>query len=210
MAENRLANYGALIAELAATADDPYYSALGKFMDEFSKVEAFLYLLLVSKAGMTMKKAGALLSGVRVEAAISFYERLCEAEASEVPANLKDAFSHAKTLNTARNEVVHYGSNDTLINGRIVSTSIKSHSDKKTRQYAISSTTLNHMTLDARKVVAIIIRQVSPTAQVNEAALKRAWLYKYPANPAQSVNKSGPKGPKSGKPPKGQPKSSQS
>ena len=58
--------------------DDAYLLALGRFVHAFSAVESTMHSLLVYHAGLSMGAGAALLSGVRVKAAMDSLNRLFE------------------------------------------------------------------------------------------------------------------------------------
>jgi hypothetical protein len=174
--------------------DREYFEALGRFIHEFSQVEQILYMLLCAKLKMEMKVAAALFSGLQTAGIISNIKRLYEADGEKPPALMSTIFEHIGTLTTARNEIVHYGGEGSGAEERRVSTAIKSHMQKKAKDWPVSATTLGLMQSDAEKAYVLFLNLLSQSgAMDNHPALTRAWLYKYPSNPRGQSKKAGKK-----------------
>ena len=196
--------FDSLEAILKDQIDKAYFEALGRFMHEFSGVEQMLYMWLCAQLKLTTKEAAAIFAGVRAMDAITNIKRLHEARDKNLPTELADLFEHVGTLNTARNEIIHYGAEGSGLEERRVSTELRSHTTKKAKNWPVSAETLKAMFLDAEKVNVSLIYWIVPGERLKEhPALARAWQYKYPANPQAQSRKGAQKGQKKKQQPKG-------
>src|ERR1700675_4670161 len=88
-----------------------YHRALGAFVSAFSQVEATLLRILWILARLEAPYAQAVLSGVKIEGAMGFINRIAEAE--QWPENKKSQwqviFTHLGLINKLRNDILHYG-----------------------------------------------------------------------------------------------------
>jgi hypothetical protein len=189
-----------------------YFEALGRFMHEFAQIEHILYLLMTVELNLETNLANAVLSGVKADQAIQNIKRIYHARGKDLPPRTVEAFEHISTLNTARNEIIHYGA---TLSGegpeRIVSTALKAHSAEKVKEWTVTPDTLRDMYLDAEKAFNMLLAPMVPALTPPKhaaAALARAWQYKYPSNPKPSGMPQEPRGPRTEQAPKGQPDTS--
>lgn len=88
-----------------------YFEALGRFVQTFAETEIGIAMTLRTLAGVTKPVARAIFSGVRVETAMSFINRIMEVTSTSQP--MRDDFQYAFTqlghINQARNQILHYG-----------------------------------------------------------------------------------------------------
>jgi hypothetical protein len=164
-----------------------YFEALGRFIDNYSDAEYAIYDYLVSLTGLDFNSANAILSGTRVDAAISFIRRLHAARRVEISVEVEDVLVHLATLNTARNELVHFGTYFDSDRWRVVSTAAKAHLPEKAKEWRISTNTLYDMADDAEKAALTLLAILKPSLKRRtdwKDALSRAWLYKSAPIPA--------------------------
>jgi hypothetical protein len=96
-----------------ATGDHPrYWQALGRFIDAFSKLEAQIFVLLMNKGHVPQNTARAVFSGTRAELALSYLKRIQEGLERDVPAYVERAITQFNAINSARNDIVHYGASE--------------------------------------------------------------------------------------------------
>jgi hypothetical protein len=88
-----------------------YYEAVGTFVTVFSEVELRLLQALWRFSGL-QPVASAVLTGIKVEGAMSFINRIADAEnwPTEKRDELQYIFSHLGEINKLRNDLLHYGS----------------------------------------------------------------------------------------------------
>lgn len=172
-----------------------YFEALGRFMHEFSQVEHMLHYRMAVELNLDMDLANAVLSGVKADQAIQNIKRIYQAKRKELPPDMAEAFEHIAILNTARNEIIHYGAEATGDGPqRTVSTALKAHSPDKVKEWIVTPDILGDMHLDAEKAFHMLLVPLVPTlAPPKHAreALMRAWQYKYPSNPKPSESPQG-------------------
>jgi hypothetical protein len=184
------------------TSSERYLKALGDFIDTFSHLEGAVFFLLVNHAGVTMSVGRAIFSGTRIDAAISFIRRIHAANTGieKMPDEEEDLLMRLQTLNTARNELVHFGGTLNEANERVVSNWIKAHIDKALKEQPISAEMVEAMTHDADKLIRTIFEGIVAKAGVSPpagwvSAPNSAWQYKYPQDQKPKANKSQPSGP---------------
>jgi len=166
-----------------------YDEALGRFMRTFAYVEESIYLYLVHRTGMHRSMANAVLSGARVESAIGYIRRIHAAETSDdtpVPPELEELLQRLAALNTARNDIVHYGAFEDGI-GRVVSNVAKAHVPTRVKEWHATVDILNAMTEDAEKLNVSLLCLFTQGRKLKslqrDEALKRAWQYTPPSTP---------------------------
>jgi hypothetical protein len=165
---------------------DEYYTSLGRFIAEFSQVEALLQVTLWILVGVRPPVAGAVFSGVRAEEAANKIKRIGDAQKwSETRmAEWKVISDRLGILRTLRNDILHYGaewlSEDTwLVTNRRVA-----HTEKVT-ETIVTVASLNEATKDLVKLEMHVFDflfgdQMCAESRetMSEAILKPAWLYK--------------------------------
>lgn len=172
--------------------DVAYYEALGEFIDEFAKVEAALHLTLWRYAKTPAPIAQAVFSGVRVDGAISFINRIFEVadHSDEAKADLGHIFKQLKLINDARNLIIHYGSVPVpnMLVGRVSTNALVALTEERLRSIPASARFLDDMTSDLRKIqmhliVNHFVREpgVPPPYTEDELALlTAAWRHRPP------------------------------
>jgi hypothetical protein len=165
-----------------------YYEALGRFIVEFTDAENELYLFLVQQTGLDIRIANAVISGTKVDSAISFVRRIYAARNSDLPAVVDEILTHLQALNTARNEILHHGTYYDVPVGRFVSNALKSHIPSKVKRWKLTTHLLETMADDAAKA-ATMLRALIDAAQgepiTRNEALRRAWQYKPQQGPLE-------------------------
>lgn len=88
-----------------------YFQALGFFVHRFAETEKLLALALWQLSGISVEKARAVFSGVRVDGATSFITRLLVA--TNAPQDVRDEHQYLFTqlghITKLRNSILHYG-----------------------------------------------------------------------------------------------------
>ncbi len=89
----------------------PYMFALGNFISMFSALEAKLQAALWKFAGVSPPGAQAVFSGVRVNGAMQFINRLADAQNWDKARKdeLQFMFAQLGIINRLRNDLLHYG-----------------------------------------------------------------------------------------------------
>ena len=103
-------------AELAEFAerfkdDQAFHSALGKFIQTFSTVEAWMQRALWCYAKTPEPIGRAVFSGVRIKEGMGLIGRICDVSriSSKKRADLKYIFGQLGIINDLRNDMLHYG-----------------------------------------------------------------------------------------------------
>jgi hypothetical protein len=179
-------------------APEKYLLALGRFTHAFSRIEMFTTLALWVVSGVGQQMGRALLSGIRVDQAISVLRRVMDTENITGPQrdDLEPALQHLGMINKMRNDILHYGADVLENNQLMVSNFLSAHLDERLREVIISPQMLDDMTFDLDKIGVhfdvFIMRQSVPGIIINDAdyleRLQRPWRY-IPPQPIQTPRK---------------------
>ena len=133
---------------------DRFYAALGRFVAEFSDVEAYLQTVMWRAAGVKPPVAPAVFSGVRIDQAISFMNRI--ADAKRWPKRRRDEFSYLSQqlgiINKLRNDILHYGAETDYAGRWLVSNEKFIHTPERLRETYIDERELANATSDLKKI----------------------------------------------------------
>jgi uncharacterized glyoxalase superfamily protein PhnB len=86
-----------------------YWRALGKFAHRYAEVEFALNHVLRIAAGVSVKNAQALFSGVRAREAMTFIRRIYESRGEPLDPWLARAFPRLADITTVRDKILHQG-----------------------------------------------------------------------------------------------------
>src|SRR5689334_14321562 len=88
-----------------------YYSALGRFVSDFSRIETTLQRTLWIAAGVSDNVAPAVFSGLKVEGCLQFIKRIADAKGWKTSQSdlLEEITSRLGPINKLRNDILHYG-----------------------------------------------------------------------------------------------------
>ena len=126
--------------------------ALGRFVHAFAQLESTAFLLLREKAELTPDIAGALLSGVKADGALSLMRRLCETKGWEIPKHAERALSQFGLINAARNQIVHFAPD--LENGEYVVSDRRKNIPTRVRTNEFFPETLDQLRADTETIHA--------------------------------------------------------
>ena len=165
-----------------------YHYTLGKFVDQFARVESVVAIALMWHAKISQKRARAVFSGVRMDVATGHLRRLASIDAISPSewAQMEPVVTQIGHLNTARNLILHYGGRDIASGGGHVSDARSALMSDKVRHILISPTILERMTCDLNKAYAhfalLHCGRKNLASQYPEAAplLSQPWLHKPP------------------------------
>lgn len=170
--------------------NDSYYVALGRFIDSFAITEAMMFLLLSQFSKVGKRTAQVLFSGVRVDAAMSHIKRLTETNNTPLfmRGEILYVFTQIALINSARNDIVHYGAWPKDDGQLTVSNSlVAQYVAGRLREIPISPELLDAMTTDLDKInfhLSLILK-TKPSREhlrmTHAAVLQAPWLYKPPA-----------------------------
>lgn len=137
-----------------------YWAALGHFIDLFARAESMLQVLLWRKAGVTHQVAQAVFSGVRIDAAKDFINRIHAANDEERDPQLIETFEQLGVISKARNDIVHFG---TVTSGtdRFMTNALLAHVPAKVRTVVVSASILDDMTADLVRIVLHLAKVAS-------------------------------------------------
>ncbi len=164
-----------------------YYLALGRFAHRFALAEQGVNFVLRHYASMTTSVARALLSGVRVRDTKSKLSRLHEIGAipDDKSSELKTLFDHLSIINSARDDIFHYGAINIAEDDGIVTNQVMALGEDRITAFKISVESLDNMTADLRKILFHFhlnhmgkhpLKGFHPT--INEI-LRASWQYKH-------------------------------
>jgi hypothetical protein len=140
-----------------------FHQALGRFITRFSEIEALLLRTLWACAGIGAPKAQAVLSGVKVEGAMGYINRIAAAEQwhRHRRALIQRAFSQLGLINKLRNGILHYGTEPDGPDTWIVTNKHFVHIPENISQMVISVTTLDHARYDLDKIECQLLLLIS-------------------------------------------------
>jgi hypothetical protein len=132
---------------------EAYCLALGRFIDQFSSVEAAMQVTLWHFAKIPPSTGRALLHGARIDAAIKLINRLADTERwpSATVAKFRDLFDHLHAINSLRNDIVHFGALPSSTEQLLVTNSLMAIAPDRIKTTHISGTLLDDMTHDLRR-----------------------------------------------------------
>ena len=164
-------------------AEEPfadYWKSLGRFIHFFARTEHKVLTLLREQAKVSEKVAGAIFSGTRADAAKGLITRLLETHGlSDVAARLKGPFDQLGLINSARNDLVHWGT--TYREGELsVSNAHLFPPPNRAISYPVTTELLGNMTDDLFKIgVAIDLERLPQLSNKDFLDfLSRPWRYK--------------------------------
>jgi hypothetical protein len=187
---------------ISVVQEPAYFEALGRFVNEFAAVESALLFALKTYAKVSWPIARAIFSGARVETAIDFVKRICDASdpGQERREELDDVFKQLRAISEIRNSLLHYGSATFSDRGRVTSNVRIAHVPTRIREYPVSVTIINGMAADLQKIsYHLTLQCLRPDASFAERAaeipeIAGAWRYKPAQQPrARQGNQTPPR-----------------
>ena len=133
---------------------EKYCRNLGRFIDRYAMAESILLALLETEAGVSEQVALCVFSGVRVDNAKSFINRLREVKGLPEDKLLSRAFAQFTVLNTARNDIVHNGA---IVKPDVIEILNPAHIPERVRKLTISDVTFDEMESDLNTIMAAIL-----------------------------------------------------
>lgn len=183
---------------------DAYHLALGRFLDTYSQIEATMHELLWHYAKTSRPIAQAVFSGLKIDAEMGLITRLTEVRrvSKTAKADLAYVFAQLGQLNSARNDILHYGSHPHISGERMVSNFLLALDKKRLREFPISAEKLMAMNGDCIKILVHLrhnhLDRKKPlsdeTADLYRYFLQEPWSYKHPQVGPPKQTKQGPKG----------------
>jgi hypothetical protein len=185
------------------TDDDPsepargYYRALGRFIHRFSQVERVMITAAHHFAGLESPVAQAVMFGFRVDACKDVINRILDANGDiATAARLKSAFDQLGVINSARNNIIHWGAFATADDTLIAINDFLAHTPERVRSIGVSVDMLDRMQDDLARIQMLILWETVEDKSANvwsrflEKVVKpqrgRPWRYKQP-QPAPHV-----------------------
>ena len=166
----------------------------GEFMLAFAEIEFSIYCLLTKASGLSWAGSAAILSGTRVDQAISQFRRLVEARRNPVATisgpekpntfpnyeamkDFDECFSHLSTISRARNSIVHYGAAMSDTEGTFVTTNRnRMLTAVREQAFIVSPSDLHAMTVDLRKIMSLFLYHM---ALHESAIIKSQYEHRY-------------------------------
>ena len=164
-------------------------------MDMFATVECTLQMVLWKYAKIPDSTARAILSGVRVDNAMSFINRLIEVDdpGPEIKADLKDVFQQLSIINGARNNIIHYGAVSSEGDDKIITNAYFALTESRVREFPVSPQIFSDLVVDLQKIMMHFVTHHLNEVDMadvmkaqQEKILRAAWRYK---PPQQSQNR---------------------
>lgn len=187
---------------ISVVQEPAYFEALGRFVNEFAGVESALLFALKTYTKVSWPVARAIFSGARIETAMDFINRICNAldPGQERREELDDVFTQLRVINEIRNSLLHYGSATFSDKGRVTSNVRTAHLATRIREYSVSLDIINAMTADLQKIsFHLTLQCLRPDASFAERAaeipeIAGTWRYKPVQQPrARQGNRTPPR-----------------
>lgn len=166
----------------------PYHTALGSFIYQYSSLETVVNALLISAYGVSHEVGQALFSGIRINQAKSFIDRILDAtKRAGFKDRLKPYFDQINLITSMRDEILHYGAQyDHLLDEFILSNQRAAHVETRLRRFRVTATMLDDMAHDTTKALCGIIYEMSAHLAEPDAVaflqgyISQPWRYKPP------------------------------
>jgi hypothetical protein len=162
----------------------PYWTALGRFIHEFARVEYLLQVLLRTLTGLSPEISGAIFADFRVASAKDAINRILIAtDQSEAHDRLAPALDQMSTISGVRNKAVHLVASHDGQDALLVSNARLGVSPDRLREFRISPLDLEAMSLDLFRIGIQISLEIRPDLRAShpenwgEITLQ-PWLYK--------------------------------
>jgi hypothetical protein len=166
-----------------------YYETLGRFIQGFANAEGTINGALREFSKVTGPVARAIFSGTRAEAAKSLITRILDAEnySQGIKDELKNVFDQLGLINSARNDIVHYGTQFEETDRFVVTNADRAHLPSRVSTMAVSSKILEQMMADLNKICLTVVVRVMALSDQKAAShlgralgplLQRPWQYK--------------------------------
>ncbi len=181
---------------------DTYYTALGKFVSEFSRVETTLHGSLTIFAGVKNPVARAIFGGLKVEGHLQLIKRIADSKdwTPLKKEKLEEIINHLGPINKLRNDILHYGASmdRSTEDAWLVTNKDYVHIADKVRELSVTPKLLEDVCADLRKIFhLIIVLSFYDMSETDGASLEGhfseflapAWRYKSP-QPAMKAGKS--------------------
>jgi hypothetical protein len=171
--------------ETIATQYKDYMLALGRFVTEFSNVEALIQKALWQFAGVPEPTAQAVFSGTRTDGCIQFINRIAAAQNWSEPRKkeLEHIFSQLGMINKLRNDILHYGSmmTEPLDGLWLISNKPFVHLPERIQEICVTPNLLEDATSDLRTIQWFLyVIMGTDGASIFDPETRRTWLYKSP------------------------------
>lgn len=193
---------------------DAYLTHLGLFIHEFARCERTLHQLLIVQAGVTDEVAGEIFTGVRVDGAKDFINRILDGKGdSETKARLADPFAQLGLIAGVRNHLVHWGTSHTQgIPDFLISNSHLKPGPGREKEYRASVEDIKDMTMDLFRITVMLTIETLPSPHVPRRTILEhvlptlgdAWLHK-PKQQAPAPKASRDRGKGQRRPPRSSP-----
>ncbi|MFC3071046.1 hypothetical protein [Phenylobacterium soli] len=178
----------------AQALEEPYHDywhQLGKFVDRFASIERSMQSILRRLAGVSDPIGAAVFSGVKVDAASSIINRICDATGQdELKARLKPALDQLGVINNVRNNILHWGASRDSNSGEfIVSNAYWAASADRLREYRVTPIDLQAMIVDLHRIGLLLAREEFTEEELLKSRIAQrvfaevqagAWHYKSP------------------------------
>ncbi|HEX4410525.1 MAG TPA: hypothetical protein VH206_17275 [Xanthobacteraceae bacterium] len=173
---------------------DRYWINFGRFILAYAHAEHELLRLLRYYAAIEDDVAAVLFAGTRMDAAKRHINAILEAQKQKrVAKRLKRAFDQFGTINTIRNNMLHWEISAHNADTFTISNAFLTPRRKKLRKYRISTTDMEAMRADLHRIVLWLWleRSEHKIDRIMRAYLARPWQYKLPQTSARPKTSQG-------------------
>jgi hypothetical protein len=185
-----------------------YCMALGRFIEQFSRIEMLMHSLLTKYSDVTHLVGVALFGDMRIDASISRMHRLLKVNfviSDEIKEEFKNVAAQLSVINNIRNDILHRGVMRGVRGGNVTTNRAAVLSLDNVKEIPISKDILYQMELDLHKIQHHVICMMNEEHRKNVSQLLASpWLYiplsqedQYPLRVVQKRTKSDKRRPSS-------------
>jgi hypothetical protein len=163
-----------------------YWTALGRFIDHFSRVEFLLTRIAQSLTGLDDSVFLALLSGARIDQLVGVIKRLMDVIDldPERADHLQIALSKLPDINRMRNDIVHFGWQADAMGMKVTNLHMV-HLAARKRETSISTEKIDDVTHDLNRIIGhlwlvLCFDSIEPAMRSDffGGALQREWRFR--------------------------------
>jgi hypothetical protein len=178
----------AFVKDFESGEFEDYYNALGRFVSKFSEVETNFLTALWHFGGLESPISQAVLSGVKIEGATGYINRIADAKGwtKKRRQRFKDFSDQLGLINKLRNDILHNGANWTGQQTWTVTNKLIAHTPSRIRTFPITVQLLKDAVSDLEKIENDLIlfawghAMTKSTRRIFEEIRRKTWHYTPP------------------------------
>jgi hypothetical protein len=171
-----------------------FFFELGRFVSQFSKAEAIIFIYLAHILGIKKEECNVLTSGLKVDGCANLIKKVHEARGTNVPAAVLECLEKLGPINKLRNDLLHsYTTRDFVVTNAVRAM------PGRILEYDVTPELLQEALFDLAKITVILHQSIGkdelpPDIKKQLTDVKNGpWRYKQPVpknNRQKNQNKS--------------------